>query len=195
MTFRQFYIISMLTLCTRVRLYAKKLFTYAPVTLSPNPTMAPPQKGVLQWFCTERKGGNKVSLPNQNCWNCKYCFVWMRDLSFFSRLYVPPNKKAGPNLAPLLKLVYNRHCCLAMQLTSGRWVPGTKLGENLPWYCILGPQIGRCHSQMLCWVPLAVFPLNHLISHPQGELLVITSPSPPNRFYRKHVNFQLPLLR
>ena len=44
-------------------------------------------------------------VPNQKCWNCKHCFVWMRDLSIFSGLYVPLNKKAGPNLAPLLKLI------------------------------------------------------------------------------------------
>ena len=33
----------------------------------------------------------------------------MRDLSFFPGLYVPPNKKVGPDLAPLLKLIQNRH--------------------------------------------------------------------------------------
>ena len=33
----------------------------------------------------------------------------------------------------------------------------------------------------------SVFPLNHLISNPQWELPVITSPSPPNRFHRKCV--------
>ena len=45
----------------------------------------------LQWFCTEGKGS---LLPNQKCWNCKQCvkshlsLVWMKDLSFFPRLYV-----------------------------------------------------------------------------------------------------------
>ena len=48
-------------------------------------------------------------LPNQNCWNCKYCFkshlslVWMRDLSFFSwNVFAPPQKKR-PQPGPPIK--------------------------------------------------------------------------------------------
>ena len=82
----------------------------APVTLSPDPPVAPPTGSLHQLYtdrfpavcCAEGKG--------QNCWNCKYCFkshlslVWMRDLPFFPGLCAPL-KKARPNLAPLLKRV------------------------------------------------------------------------------------------
>ena len=54
----------------------------------------------------------------------------MRDLSFFSRLYVPPYKKAGPNLAPLLELVWNRHWMAEVAKTNTRnYQNGEKWGE------------------------------------------------------------------
>ena len=53
----------MLTLCTRVRLYAKKLFTYAPVTLSPDPTMAPPKRESCNDFVLKGKAEIKCHYP------------------------------------------------------------------------------------------------------------------------------------
>ena len=35
-------------------------------------------------------------LPNQNRWNCKHRFVWMRDLSFFQGCMCPLTKKPAP---------------------------------------------------------------------------------------------------
>ena len=92
----------------------------APVTLSLDPR-GPPEResaSIIQWqiSCTDFVLKGKVEikcisslLPNQNCWNCKHCLkshlslVWMRDLSFFHGLYVPPNKKAGNQPGPPIK--------------------------------------------------------------------------------------------
>ena len=68
------------------------------------PPCGPPNResaSIIQWqiWCNDfvLKGKAEIKclnslLPNQNCWNCKYCFkshlslVWMRDLSFFPRV-------------------------------------------------------------------------------------------------------------
>ena len=74
---------------------------------------------IIQWqiFCNDFALKGKVEinclsslLPNQNCWNCKYCFkshlslVWMRDLSFFSwGVLAPPAQKSRPQPGPPIK--------------------------------------------------------------------------------------------
>ena len=77
----------------------------APVSLDP---LWPPDREsalITQWqiSCNDfvLKGATEIKclsslLPNQNCWNCKHCFVWMRDLFFFPGC----NKTAGPDLPP-----------------------------------------------------------------------------------------------
>ena len=39
-------------------------------------------------------------LPNQNCWNCKHRFVWMRDLSFLPDCMCPLTKKPASTWPP-----------------------------------------------------------------------------------------------
>ena len=39
-------------------------------------------------------------LPKINCWNCKHCFVWMSDLSFFLGCMCPLTKKTAPTWPP-----------------------------------------------------------------------------------------------
>ena len=54
-------------------------------------------------FVLKGKAGIKCLsslLPNQNCWNCQHCFVWMRDLSFFPGCMCPLTKKPAPTWPP-----------------------------------------------------------------------------------------------
>ena len=81
------------------------------------PPCGPPDResaSIIQWqiSCIDfvLKGKAEIKclsnlLPNQNCWNCKHCFVWMRDLSFFPGCMCPLTKKLAPTMAPILKLV------------------------------------------------------------------------------------------
>ena len=76
------------------------------------PPCGPPNREsalIIQWqiSCNDfvLKGKAEIKclsslLPNQNCWNCKHCFVWMRDLSFFLGCMCLLTKKPAPTWPP-----------------------------------------------------------------------------------------------
>ena len=91
----------------------------APVTLSPDPPLASPDResaSIIQWqiFCNdfELKGKTEIKCisslpPNQNCWNFKHCFkFFIYPLSewaiylFFLVCMCPPTKKPAPTWPP-----------------------------------------------------------------------------------------------